>query len=144
MTKTPIRSVLLETRTYRDSAGNPNTGALLCLNGRLVAAFALHYGAPAITEEYHAAPYLEAVGVLSENDRHRALGNRIRALGADYYLTEAVMKRRDCFRHSHALEASELWSELEHEAARFARIYGEISEGPAKDLNSGGVKIGRV
>lgn len=133
-----IRSVLLETRTYRDTAGQANTSGLLCLNGRLVAAFALHYGAPAITEEYHAAPYLEAVGVLPETDRHRSLGNRVRALGADYYLTEAVMKRRDCFRHSHALEASELWTELEHQAARFARIYGEILQGPARDPNFGG------
>lgn len=133
-----IRSVLLETRTYRDTAGQANSSGLLCINGRLVAAFPLHYGSPAITEEYHAAPYLEALGVLSSEDRHRSLGNRIRARGADYYLTEAVMKRRECFRHAHALDAGEFWTEMEHEAARFTRIYAEISQAPAKDPKSGG------
>lgn len=136
MTNTPIRSVLLETRSYRDTYGETNTSALLCVNGRLVAAFPLHYGSPAITEEYHAAPYLEAVGVLSEGDRHRALGNRLRALGVDYYLTEAVMRRRDCFKHALQVTAEDFWAELDyfaHPAGPNPLIYAEISHTPAKD-----------
>ena len=136
MTKAPIRSVLLETRSYRDTYGQTNTSALLCVNGRLVAAFPLHYGSPAILEEYHAAPYLEAVGVLSESDRHRALGNRLRALGMDYYKTEAVMKRRDSFKHALQVTAADFWSELDyfaHPAGVNPLIYAEISHTPARD-----------
>jgi hypothetical protein len=122
MTNTHLRSVLLETRTYRDTAGQANSSGLLCINGRLVASFPLHYGSPAITEEYHAAPYLEALGILSEHDRHRAVGNRLRALGVDYYLTEAVMRRRDCFRHGHQMTPEEYREEMAHSEKRRASM----------------------
>lgn len=122
MTNTHLRSVLLETRTYRDTAGQANSSGLLCINGRLVASFPLHYGSPAITEEYHAAPYLEALGILSEHDRHRAVGNRLRALGVDYYLTEAVMRRRDCFRHGHQMTPEEYREEMAYSEKRRASM----------------------
>lgn len=118
MNTTPIRSVLLETRTYRDSAGQANTSALLSINGAFVAAFPLQYGSPEVLEEYTARPYLEALGVLTPGDRYRALGNRVRATGADYYRTEAVMKKGDCFKHAHSLTAAEFWQELAYRESR--------------------------
>lgn len=122
MRNAPIRSVLVETRTYRDSAGQANTSALLSINGAFVAAFPLQYGSPEVLEEYTARPYLEALGVLTAGDRHRALGNRVRAIGADYYRTEAVMRKGDCFKSAHSLTAAEFWQELNYREARRASI----------------------
>lgn len=109
---TTINSVLVECRGYRDTYGQDNTSARLWINGRGVAVFPLQYGSPSVLEEYTVRAYLIECGILADGANWRYLGNRVRDLGADYYVTEAWGKRSQCFKHGHALTPEELRAEL--------------------------------
>lgn len=112
---TPIRSVLVESRDYSDTYGNTYSSAALWINGGFVGVFGLAYGSPEVLEDYQVTPYLEAVGILPQTpagEYASHLRNRLKELGADYYLTQDHTTRRRCWQNTELEEEAELWALL--------------------------------
>ena len=112
---TTIRSVAVECRQWSDSYGQTHSSAALWINNRYAAAFSPRYGSESVLEDYEIAPYLESIGIVSPLDQHRAITNRCRANGVDYYLFTTQHKKRNCFLHAHALTPLELLDEINRE-----------------------------
>jgi len=110
-----IRSVAIECRQWSDSYGQTHSSAALWINNRYAAAFSLRYGDESVLEDKEIAPYLESLGIVSPLDQHRALTNRCRANGVDYYQFTTQHKKRDCFNDAHALTPLELLEEINRE-----------------------------
>lgn len=111
-----IRSVLLECRSYRDTAGNTNTSAAVWINGGFIGVLGLRYGSPEVLEHYALTPYLERAGIIPEptpGEYASHLRYRLADIGADYYFTQEATTRRRCWKDTEIEEGAILWQTLE-------------------------------
>jgi hypothetical protein len=146
MRNAPIRSVLVETRTYWDSNGNPMTSALVFINGATVGQFPPSYGAAPVMEQYTVKPYLERLGVLSESRRELRpdLAVLVRDIGADYYLVNTRVQKKNSYHHAHEMTAEDFWQELSYRETRRPHRFNtgeEIAQGK-KDPKNPDFQIG--
>jgi len=122
------------------------TSALVFINGATVGQFPPSYGAAPVMEQYTVKPYLERLGVLSESRREFRpdLAVLVRDIGADYYLVNTRVQKKNSYHHAHEMTAEDFWQELSYREARRPQRFntGEEIAQEKKDPKNPGSQIG--